>query len=214
MRFSDFLEAPWGEARAYTQVFIRVEVCYNKAIRNQLFCSISSLFRLWGDGKGEDVGPIQTFLRTCGVFFAWLWQMVVECVEHQTLLVIVLLLLSPFLFLLLRNVIWNSSQGLKNLLAPVIATPAKVVSRREQKVANRWQQFAKNYRFVGPMFEYARSGCTQYFITFQLEDGSTKELQVWTEIHHGVHEGDYGILTFRGDKFKSFRMSTMSAQQV
>ena len=30
----------------------------------------------------------------------------------------------------------------------------------------------------------------------------------------GVQEGDYGVLTFRGDKFKSFRMSTMNDQKV
>ena len=160
------------------------------------------------------MNPIQTFLLNCGAFFTWLWQVVLDCLRHQTGLVILLLLLSPVVFLLLRNLIWNGTQGIKNLCSPIVCAPAKVVARREQKISGRWQQLARNYRFVGPMFEYARSGCTQYFITFQLEDGSTKELQVWTDIHHGVHEGDYGVLTFRGDKFKSFRMSTMSAQQV
>ena len=62
--------------------------------------------------------------------------------------------------------------------------------------------------------ESIKSGGTLYFVTFQLEDGSQKELQVWQDIHHGVREGEYGLLTYRGDKFKSFQMSTMRAQQA
>lgn len=112
---------------------------------------------------------------------------------------------------------WNLLQEAKrNLFAPTVCAPAKITLKREEQEKNRWRQLLCTHRFVGPAFEYERTGYTKYFVRFQLADGSQKELQSLAGNLHalGVPEGDYGVLTFRGDKFKSFRMSTMNAQKV
>lgn len=153
-------------------------------------------------------------MQHCAQFFLGIWRAIVECAQQQTGLFLGLIVLSPVIFFLVRNLLQNCVQGVKNLFCPVVVVPAKVVSRRHVKIKNRWQKLTHNYRHVGPPFESIKSGGTLYFVTFQLEDGSQKELQVWQDIHHGLREGEYGLLTYRGDKFKSFQMSTMRAQQA
>ena len=156
---------------------------------------------------------IQAVLDACKNFFVWLWQGISGCFQNKIALAAALLLV-PFALLFLCNTAWNLWQGLKNFFSPTVCVPAKITLRREDREKNRWRQRLQTHRFVGPAFEYERTGYTKYFLRFELADGSQKELQVWREIYLGVQEGDYGILTFRGDKFKSFRMSTMNAQKV
>ena len=156
---------------------------------------------------------IQAALDACKNFFMWLWQGISGCFQNKIALIAALLLV-PFVLFFLCNFFWNLLQGLKNLFAPTVCVPAKIMLRREEQEKNRWRQLICKHRFVGPAFEYERTGCTKYFVQFQLADGSKKELQVWREIYMGIQEGDYGILSFRGDRFKSFRMSTMNAQKV
>lgn len=158
------------------------------------------------------MSPLYGLFEAVGAFFSNIWQSLLHCRENPALLIF-LLAVSPILFLSLRNLFWNAARGLRNLMQPVVITPAKVLSRREQKVQNRWQKLWKNYRYLGRALEATRFGYL-YYVTFRLEDGTTKELQVWGDIYAGVQEGDYGVLTFRGEKFKSFRMSTMNAQRV
>ncbi|MFD1955074.1 DUF2500 domain-containing protein [Paenibacillus thailandensis] len=48
------------------------------------------------------------------------------------------------------------------------------------------------------------SANTSYFITFEFHDGSRKELPVRGADYGMIAEGDYGIVTFQGTRFKHF----------
>ncbi|WP_310549989.1 DUF2500 domain-containing protein [Paenibacillus glufosinatiresistens] len=52
---------------------------------------------------------------------------------------------------------------------------------------------------------YNRPNHTDYFITFEMGDGQRLELRVPDEEYGGIVEGDRGVLTHKGTRFKGFR---------
>ena len=72
---------------------------------------------IWYDRRkaGEEAKPLQH----CAQFFLGIWRAIVECAQQQTGLFLGLIVLSPVIFFLVRNLLQNCVQGAKNLLCPV-----------------------------------------------------------------------------------------------
>lgn len=77
---------------------------------------------------------------------------------------------------------WN-----RNNHAPISTVPSKVVSKR--------QQFHKTNT----------SGYTNCYVTFELQCGERMELAVPDEQYGYLVEGDCGMLTFQGSRYKGFQ---------
>jgi hypothetical protein len=98
------------------------------------------------------------------------------------------------MFLLVFGIIaWQLARGFaqwsRNNASPVESVPAKVVAKRTDTSGGM------NGRRVW----------TEYYVTFELEDGQRKEFWVDGEDFGVLVEGDRGTLTYQGTRYKGFQ---------
>ncbi|MFY9437096.1 MAG: DUF2500 domain-containing protein [Limnochordia bacterium] len=113
---------------------------------------------------------------------------------------------ATFLFVIVVFVavgIKSLSTWMSNNRQPVLVERARVISKR----THVWSSSRHHTHHPGSVHHhshYHRSVHTQYFITFELEDGSRHEFQVSGHDYGLIAEGDVGSLTFQGTRFKGF----------
>lgn len=90
------------------------------------------------------------------------------------------------------SVVRSMTKAVVNLGEPVIARNARVVSRREDTYVR------------GGMDNMRASSSTDYFITFEFDDGNRAEFGVEDHEFAILAEGDVGVLSSRGTWFEGF----------
>ncbi|WP_094699451.1 DUF2500 domain-containing protein [Brevibacillus laterosporus] len=105
--------------------------------------------------------------------------------------VIPVIVIGGFIFVFCRALfIWT-----KNNNSPVENKQAHIISKRLQ-VSGRSENHASH---------------TSYYVTFELENGERKEFQLTGPQYGLLVEGDYGIISYQGTRFKGFQRQTTSA---
>ena len=101
------------------------------------------------------------------------------------------------IFLIIAVIVSSLRTNARNNAAPRLKSQAKVVSRRINVHGNSYNQ-ANIHR----MHEGHTS--TDYYITFEFEQGSRKEFQVNNYEYGTLIEGDIGILEHQGSRYFGF----------
>jgi hypothetical protein len=84
---------------------------------------------------------------------------------------------------------WN-----KNNHSPIATTTAKVVTKRSQRDSHPHTTDTMTHHYTS----------TTYYTTFQLPNGERMEFRVSGKEFGMLAEGDEGILTYQGSRYKHF----------
>ncbi|WP_442600644.1 DUF2500 domain-containing protein [Paenibacillus sp. KN14-4R] len=99
-------------------------------------------------------------------------------------IIIFLAVVSTFAYMIFKSI----KTYLSNNAAELLTRPCKVVDKRTKVSGGSGES----------------SASTDYFITFEFEDGSRVELPIRTNQYGMIVVGDHGELTYQGTRFKSF----------
>ncbi len=91
----------------------------------------------------------------------------------------------------LHMVVTGSAQWMRNNRSPVTTTPAVVVTKR----GHTWGGTGDS------------SASTSYYVTFEVEGRTRIELGVSGTEYGQIAEGDRGVLTYQGTRYKGFQRS-------
>ncbi len=92
------------------------------------------------------------------------------------------------------------SEWSHNNRQPVLIVPAKLVTKRENVTVHR------HHHQHGDHHHHSHgSTSTQYFATFELEQGERLEFQISGRESGLLAEGDAGELTYQGTRYQGFR---------
>ena len=91
-------------------------------------------------------------------------------------------------------------QWVRNNHSPVLTIPARVVAKRHQ---DSTQQVANAGDPTGAK-GYTTYQMTTYFATFEAEDGTRREFTVKGREYGMLSQGDRGMLTYQGTRYKGF----------
>ncbi len=109
------------------------------------------------------------------------------------------ILFQLFFLTILAFVIFGFVRAIKNYISnatsPILDVAAKVVGKRTQVTRHA------HHGQHGHMHHSTR---TQYFVTFELDDGERIELVSNGKQYGQLVEGDIGMLTYQGEWFKNF----------
>lgn len=98
--------------------------------------------------------------------------------------------------------IFNAAKGVAewndNNQQPVLIEQAKIVTKRTNVSVNRHHHHHDSH------IHSHDSTSTQYFATFELENGERREFQMSGREFGLLAEGDAGELTFQGTRYKGF----------
>lgn len=81
------------------------------------------------------------------------------------------------------------ARGAKQQAMPTVSVPARIIGRRIE-IDGGW----------GNLPSY-----TNYYVTFELEDGHRIEFKLGGSTYGLLAEGDVGTLNYKGNHFKSFQ---------
>ena len=99
--------------------------------------------------------------------------------------------------LVLNSMIQGAREWNSNNKSPVLSVDANVVAKRTE-VSHHHHNFGNNTALSH------HSSTTTYFATFEVKSGDRIELKLPDKEYGMLAEGDYGILTFQGTRYKGF----------
>ena len=120
---------------------------------------------------------------------------IVEMVPYL-ILIVVIIGFAAFIFTMIKVIIKNIRQWIKNNNSPVLSAYAKVVAKRisvSNQVHTDGNGFSQSY------------SSTSYFVTFQMESGDRLELCMSGNEYGLLVEDDDGKLTFQGTRYIGFK---------
>ena len=104
-----------------------------------------------------------------------------------------------FVFILGKGLLqWIKNNNSPRLTEDVLITGKRTDTRRHSNA---------NMGDITGAHGYHSSFTTWYYVTFQLENGQRKELQVRGTVYGQLAEGDRGKLTWQGTRFVDFERS-------
>ena len=108
-------------------------------------------------------------------------------------IIIFVIVIGAFIFSAVKGV----SEWSHNNSQPVLIAPAKVVTKRTN-VSHHHHHHSNHTH---------NTSSTQYFATFELEQGERMEFQISGRESGLLAEGDAGELTYQGTRYQGFRRS-------
>jgi hypothetical protein len=94
------------------------------------------------------------------------------------------------------NIVRSATNYTKNASSPILEDRATLVSKRTHITGHSHMH--------GQHGHMHHSSRTQYYMTFEFEDGQRLELVANGRQYGQLVEGDTGVLTFQGEWFKDF----------
>ena len=110
----------------------------------------------------------------------------------EKMMFIMMIFLAATFMLLIYTIFKNIKQWRKNNASPVLSVPATVVSKH-MDVHDYPQENGPSYT------------STNYFVTFELENGRRLEFKVKSKESRVLAERDQGTLTYQGTRYLGFR---------
>lgn len=109
--------------------------------------------------------------------------------------IIPLIVMGGFIFVI-GSIIYNAVNVAKDKRKPIIPVNAKIVSRRTEVYSHNHHD-ANNHMH--------HSSRTNYYVTFEFDNGERMEFEVADSKYGYLVEGDRGILSFQGNLFVDFK---------
>ncbi|MGE7933038.1 DUF2500 domain-containing protein [Viridibacillus arvi] len=108
--------------------------------------------------------------------------------------IVFLIIVSAFIFVIVKGI----SQWSKNNASPILTVPAEVITKRSKTSGGSGDT----------------SASTSYYTTFEVQSGDRIELPLSGREYGMLVEGDLGLLTFQGTRYKGFERNEKEGSTI
>ncbi|MDO8683877.1 MAG: DUF2500 family protein [Armatimonadota bacterium] len=122
------------------------------------------------------------------------------------ILFIIMLIIGLIFFTLVSYTALNRGWGayIRSMRRPLVSASATVASKREEMIDDYSHNFERRFGEIFDPNDTVRLEPIQWFLTFECDDGETREFSVRRKVYESAIVGDEGQLEWRGSYFIRF----------